>query len=406
MKRILCFSTAAGRCLVPRMSFDLVEGLRRLGFDATLLLVAQGEGDDLPPPEVAAPALAIPQQTWWRLIPNSRVVEETLGFLESGGQMIMDWNAVLAFPDAPFPRISLLTDAPWSKLAEIRGNLSPRSGLGVVDINHGAFLRDFGVENRSVFVPHGGPSDRGDGGRLSAAERDIPILFVGNLQSRPDRAFIQSVLGADAPKVVSEIFQVAVDAASDGVDPYLALRGAAAERSVDLIPDLGDSSVLAMTRQLATWVESNRRFRLLTSIRSHPVHLVGQVGEGYFDRLPDTITLGGFLWGHEVLERMRNARITLNTVGVFPGGSHERIWYGMHAGSLVVTDPSDFLAETFEDGRTVVFLDRPEDADTVLGEYLSDPARQDRMTAEALEVYLEHHTWTERAGRVVRGFGL
>ena len=407
MRKVLFFSSAAGMCLVSRMALDLVSGLRDLGLDATLLLIAEGgDAAEIPERAVSCKFLAFTDEPWWRVIPASTVFAEIRAFLENGGEVVMDWNAALAFRDPPFQRIAVLTDAPYSKLAELRGNLSPQAGVTTVDLGHTDFLRDFGIRNPSVFVPHGGPSARPTVPVRSAAERDVPILFVGNLLSRSDSAYIRSVVGADNPAVVREIFAAAVDMASDGVEPYSALRLAALQRSVDLVPALGQDNVLGLLQILARWVESNRRFRLLSAIRRHPVHLVGQIGEGFFGTLPDTVVPYGFRWGSEVLTLMRRARITLNTVGVFPGGSHERIWYGMHSGSLVATDPSDFMAETFEDGHNIVFLQDPESADDTLGELLARPDRLDAMTADAMDVYLENHTWRERAARIVTGFGL
>lgn len=404
MRKALFYSGAAGLCLGARMTFDLVRGLRHHGLDATWLMIC--DSVEHPPRQMVTTTLAIDAEPWWRVITRDEIIEETRNFLDEGGDIVFDWNADFPYKSALIQRISVLSDAPFSKLPQIQANLAPHAGLTTVDMNHAIFLRDFGIENRQVFVPHGGASHRPTTPLKKSADRNIPILFVGNLQSRPDRDFINTAVGPDTEPVVRDIFMEAVDRASDGVEPYLALRSAAMDRSINLLTAIGPKMVLAMTSTLATWIESNRRLRLLSSLRSHPVHVAGQIGAGFFNKLPDNIVSYGLLWGNQVLSAMQNARITLNTVGVFPGGSHERIWYAMHAGSLVATDHSDFLSETFEDGRDIIFLDQPEDADTILSQVLEDPEKMDRMTAEALEIYLEHHTWQERAGRIVRGFDL
>lgn len=60
---------------------------------------------------------------------------------------------------------------------------------------------------------------------------------------------------------------------------------------------------------------------------------------------------GGFVSSMQVTEMMKDAKIGLNTMAWFKAGSHVRIFNGMLAGAVVVTDSSKYMSETLGKGR-------------------------------------------------------
>jgi hypothetical protein len=95
---------------------------------------------------------------------------------------------------------------------------------------------------------------------------------------------------------------------------------------------------------------------------------------------------------------MGRSRIVLNSTNKFPRGSHERIWYAMAAGAVVLTDPSSFLARDFAHARDILFLPRGDLSDVAAetAELARDGARLTAIAAAAREVYAAGHTWRHR----------
>jgi spore maturation protein CgeB len=102
----------------------------------------------------------------------------------------------------------------------------------------------------------------------------------------------------------------------------------------------------------------------------------------------------------EIRALMRRSRIVLNITGKFPAGSHERIWFAMAEGAVVVTDRSVFMKQDFTDGETIVYLPQSRLAPSDLAPLAAlahDTKRLDRMAADAMAIYRNRHTWTKRA---------
>ncbi len=57
---------------------------------------------------------------------------------------------------------------------------------------------------------------------------------------------------------------------------------------------------------------------------------------------------------------MNDAKIVLNTMTWFKAGAHDRIFNGMLAKAVVVTDDSTYLRREFTDGRELVMFRRQE----------------------------------------------
>lgn len=56
---------------------------------------------------------------------------------------------------------------------------------------------------------------------------------------------------------------------------------------------------------------------------------------------------GGKIPAIEILEIMKDTKIVLNTMTWFKDGTHERVFNGMLAGAVAVTDKSEYMLETF-----------------------------------------------------------
>ncbi|MCC6145363.1 MAG: glycosyltransferase, partial [Candidatus Hydrogenedentes bacterium] len=129
--------------------------------------------------------------------------------------------------------------------------------------------------------------------------------------------------------------------------------------------------------------EGNRRRMLLEQVQAQfPNHFVGRA------------------WPHEMAEIYGKAKIVVNACV-----NHDlnmRVFEGMAAGALVLTDEAEGLADLFEDGRhLVVYHDEAELLEKISW-YLDHPAERDAIARAGQALVLKEHTYSRRLEEMLR----
>jgi glycosyltransferase involved in cell wall biosynthesis len=339
--------------------------------------------------------------------PDGRGIEAFLRLargLDPGARartLLVDLNGRVRLKEAAgFAKFSFVTDHP-AVMLEPLADAPPDAVIGCVDRSHLSFCEAIGLPQRTIFFPHGGPTP--DAAPLPLAERDIPLLFVGHLAALPRPEDLTRGLEGSS-SLVRALIQAAANEAVAGACPFEALRGACRDRGVDW-REFGRNGLMAAIDVISRWVEAHGRRRLLDALSGLPVRVVGRVADGFFDRRPDGFEFTGPAGFDEVRRLFRRTRLLLNSVTVFPDGSHERIWYGMAAGCAVATDPSRFVAEDFRDGESIHFWPNdPAGIRAIAQRALEDPEGLQTIVDAARPAYAARHTWRERAGRLLAAF--
>jgi len=314
---------------------------------------------------------------------------------------LVDLNCKLSYTSLrrrrPLRRFSYVTDAPWSQFDHIH-SVGDDTTISYVDRHHAAFHQRFASGRRTVFMPHGGPPPD----PAWHDERPIDVLFIGNLAPPCRMEQFEAALAA-LPEPLGRAARLALDMVLwDGGEPFTALDGALAAEG--LTPEgLGLRPFLDLLRFLAAFAESHNRHRLLTGLGRVRLTVAGRVSPGFFDAVPDNVHLLGMVDETAALALMRRSRILLNSVTVFPAGSHERVWYAMACGAAVCTERSSFIEETLDWGAHL--LDAADaiasDGDT-LAEALAAQSGVLEMARAARIPYSANHTWRRRAGIIHR----
>lgn len=93
------------------------------------------------------------------------------------------------------------------------------------------------------------------------------------------------------------------------------------------------------------------------------------------------------------------SKLSLNIMSWHKAGFTERIANSMLAGSVVITDKSDYLKAHFTDGEDMVLFDleRIEELPERIKELLADDAKRELMAERAREAAQREHTWQMRA---------
>ncbi len=111
---------------------------------------------------------------------------------------------------------------------------------------------------------------------------------------------------------------------------------------------------------------------------------------------------GGKVLAPQVLELMNHSKIVLNTMTWYKNGIHDRIINGMLAKSVVVTDESDYLKESFlkaEKQCLVSFgLPQIQSLPGVVEDLLIHPEQMTEIAENGYQYAKANHTWQQRAG--------
>jgi hypothetical protein len=312
--------------------------------------------------------------------------------------LVVDLNQKIRFPWRQ-PKVSIMVDHPCTRIRELSAPNSEAVVTGWVDASHLAAVGALGFPHRAVFLPHAGPEPTNAGRR--SAERDIDLFFAGSLGEAIDRTGWRAANPGMMPVAAELIFDTIELIEKNGAPALPALVAVLGQHGVSLGSDLTRDQFAELVTTILTIGEQNRRLSVLLAL---PDSLNVAVASDYLPKAlrdrPHIRYLGYVDDFAEIRRLMGRTRIVLNMTGKFPCGSHERIWYAMAEGAVVLTDFSVFMQETFTDGETIRYLPRkPLDAEDFrpLAALARDPGRLDRMAEAATTLYRARHTWRTRA---------
>ena len=311
---------------------------------------------------------------------------------------LVDLNARMRLPQtALYKKFSFITDHPFALLEQILA-APPKTILGYVDRSHATFLDALQLPHRRVFFPHGGPET--DSNPHPIENRTVDAMFIGRLDHSPRLADLKEGLKGN-PAPIPRVVQQTAEQSLAGLPLFEAFVAACNDANVDL-KDFGLEGLKSCLSIASNWVEARRRHDILTSMGKVKITLAGSVRSDFFETTPPNIDFLGTIPFTDVQAKIRQAKLLLNVVGVFPDGSHERIWYGMAAGCPILTERGNLLEEDFVDGESIFYW--PDDLEQIndfVSVLLADPKRLEAAAANARPIYDKRHTWTQRAATIL-----
>jgi glycosyltransferase involved in cell wall biosynthesis len=325
---------------------------------------------------------------------ESHIAEiETTLFLTFSHKIALPWRQ---------PMVSIMGDHPCQRVRQLAIRASDHAVTAWSDASHLPALKALGFPHRAVFLPHAGPEPTQKA--VPHGERDIDVLFVGTLHEPSDRGRWRAANPGVSPIVPDLIFDT-IDVIEQQGMPVLSAT-LEVMRQHRLSPSLFTrddfASLMSTIQDLG---EVNRRVRILAAL---PDDLEIAVVSNRLPRaLQDrsNIRFLGYINDFDrVRDLMRNARIVLNTTSKFPAGSHDRIWFAMAEGAVVLTDMSRFMQQDFPDGESILYLPQKpfedEDLEPAIAA-IENPRQLARLADRASAVYRERHTWTMRAPHLI-----
>ena len=353
------------------MTLGIVNGLSRLGY-RTAVLKIDGTYENL--------------HNSYKSFLDRVKVNPNFVFLDINSRSGYD------FSNGP-TRFSFIVDSPVDHEQKLL-DTEEDTIFGLIDRNHLPVLDAvMGKTCRKVFFPHAGPLPLP--GLPSMADRPIDILYSGHVRANPGSPY----WGERWETVPPHIVEIALEASRATIveleGPYRALEIACQRHDFDPA-SLEPASFRSLVREVEMHAESTQRHRVLEKLTDMAVHVVGQPLDGGLLNLPKG-TMRGELHFDDILELMKETKIVLNVTAKFAAGSHERIWYAMAHGCVVLTTYSHFMAEYFTHGKDILFIPpNLEDLQAMVSDLLNDVQKLDEIAANARAVYLANHTWHER----------
>jgi len=373
--KCLIFTTPTQAASIDTMSLDMAAAMRQLGIGARILLCT---GDTL----------------------NAEFLMILLGEIarHPGPSFIVDINGRYDiktgdsnfFDEMGVPKFSFLTDNPCALITKFRD--FPNNFLcGLVSTEHLAYAESYGLDpERSIFFPHGGPPPLQE--QCPTASRDIDILFAGSIQSTPPFvSWLQSTF-SHHPKLIEILLSIEEQLYSPCGQIFTIIMDALKAGGVDPTPQLLAEFFPPTERFLI----NKERFRILSAIKRHKVTVMGDVSDEIAEALPNHRFVGGQNFT-QVMDAMAHAKISLNIVPSFRNGGHERMFYSLAYGCLLLTDFNIFLKDDEAANPFVNFF--PQDItllDDVLDEWLSSNSFLEKNRSVSIAHYVERHTWQHR----------
>lgn len=322
-------------------------------------------------------------------------VGAALADLDPAVDFIVDCNHRNFLP--AFRKFSFMGDHPCTRLKDLDGRCGGREVLGWVDATHVAAMTALGLPHASSFVPDAGPDPRPD--PVPIDERDIDILFCGTLAEPVDRA--GWIAGHPSwPETLSHIVFDAAEAVATTTKPAIDLfLAACAAHGVAVGESFSRDAFCMLVTQVLQLAEMNRRVEVLAALPKARITVISSHLPAVLRDRPDVTFLGYVNDYDRIRGLMGRSRIVLDTTCKFPAGSHERIWYGMAEGAVLLTDRSSFVAGDFRDREEILFLPKqrlePGALDHLSG-FLDRPAALQRIADAAAPRYAAAHTWKHR----------
>jgi len=315
-------------------------------------------------------------------------IESTL-FLTFSHKIVFPWRQ---------PTLSIMGDHPCQRVRQLSIRTSEHAVTAWSDASHLSALKALGFPHRAVFLPHAGPEPTEK--MIPHEQREIDLLFVGTLREPTDRT-VWRVTNPDASSIVADLIFDTVETVAETGAPVLPATLEVMRRHGVCPSLLTRDDFAQLMASIQDIAEVNRRVRILTAlpddleiaiVSNHlPLALCDRPNVRYLGYIDDFERVRGL---------MRNARIVLNTTSKFPAGSHDRIWFAMAEGAVVVSDTSLFMQQDFQDGEAILYLPRrrldQEDLESVIAA-AKNAQQLARLSDRASSLYRERHTWTQRA---------
>ena len=297
-------------------------------------------------------------------------------------------------------QITFLVDNPCQHLDHLRKG-SDNGILLYLDRDFEPLLKAVNLPYKDlIFFPHGGPDLLTDAAPLP--DRPHDILFAGNIFCPPK---FQDWL--DQIGIADKDLGLALDQAAQRVlyqsDPvFQSLQQELLNAGIEIpLPQLAE-----VNTRLEHFINGSYRWDMISRLKKTNLTICGDIHRDA--KLPneDHQILGATLF-RNILNRVAESKFFINAVPNYRDGAHERVFYGMNRGTVILNSQSRYLEREDKQGLGLRMI--PNDLSQVEDWYQAQLADLDLLEQQrpaALQNFLDHHSWSKRLEPVLAAAGL
>lgn len=282
---------------------------------------------------------------------------------------------------------------------------SPLTIVACSDRDSADFFNGLKCKN-VLFMPHGVEE------KLCVEEDNQERIYpVTVLCSLIDYNQIRSEWKNKYDKVICLAMDEAIEATfADSTTSYVQALVQAVDRQMELNYHIDPAKIdfVSVMDDIEMYIKGKSRIDAIKAIKDAKVHIFGSASssakwEDYIDKDQKNVIIHEPIPYEQVIEVLKTTQILLNSSPWIKQGAHERIFYGLACGALVVTNKNLFLEETFEDGTSIVMYDtnNPNEINQKINQYLSENKKREEIVARGREIVKQYHTWEYRARQLV-----
>lgn len=297
------------------------------------------------------------------------------------------------------PYLSLLVD-PFYRFFDVTS--SPYAIIGCDDFSGYGALKRMNYQN-VVFVPHAVESDLAPDSHI---ERIYDVTLLATFIDHESR---RKGWRSTYPELICKAMEEAVE--KTFADPLLPFSEEVLSQMRSLYeehPHLKSSpiDIVGILSDVEIYIKGKERVDLLKAIQAAPVHVFGHTTDKidwkkYFEK-QSNIIVHDLVPYEKSLEIMKQSKIVLNSSIKNKFGAHERIFAGLAAGALVLTNENSYLQQFFTHDIDIAFyqFNHLNQINEMIHIYLSDDEKRQDMIENGREIVQSCHTWDAR----IQGF--
>lgn len=291
------------------------------------------------------------------------------------------------------PCVNILVDHPYWYHDRILMRTPANGIILCVDRNHMDYVNRF-YPNISFngFLALGGISFCSTHKPIS--ERKTTVLYAGGLKMNH---IPKDFSGWDFPakQITEHLLAHPGDTVEEAVEQEL-------RQANVILADEELRKLISSCTSIDHLVSSYYREKVVASVAKAgiPLELYGR-GWSSCDwvNLPN-VHYGGFVSPEEIIWKMEDCKIVLNSMPWFRDGSHDRVFNAMMCGAVAVSETSRYLEEVLPSDTWVPFNLSPESLSELpqrIMDLLSDETRMQEIASAGHDLAISGHTWKARA---------
>lgn len=302
--------------------------------------------------------------------------------------------------------INILVDHPYW-YDDILTKMPSYSAVLCIDRNHMKYVSRFYPHILMTgFLPHGGTINI-ESNKVDYDNKTINAIYVGSLYEEHGEKIKPNYSRYNFPaeKIVNETIEFLLENPSETVEDRLEQM-------------LIDNNIKLSDEELKTFIHENvyierkvssfYREKLIETIAKSGVDLT-IYGNGWknkeYVKLPN-VHYEGFISPKEIITKIANSKIVINSMPWFKDGSHERIFNGIVNNAVVVTERNPYVNEILSENMYIPYdlnIESISSACESIKKVIDSKELFASMTEMSYNAIKDGHTWIDRAREIHEG---